>query len=93
MFEGLWGLISLGLTLVVGGLAFSFSREFVRRRLRFVDAVRHPALPWIVGGVVILLASPIAALLPLVTATTAAVAGLATGFGTASGVKALKRGE
>jgi hypothetical protein len=93
MLEGIWSLLSLGVTLVVGGLAFSVTREFVRRRLRFVDAVRHPALPWLVGGVVILIASPIALVLPLITATTAVVAGFGTGLGTASGVKALKRGE
>lgn len=41
----------------------------------------------------VLLAAPIAAILPLVTIMTAAVAGLATGMGTASGVKAIGRGE
>jgi hypothetical protein len=93
MFEGIWGLLSLAVTFVVGVAAFSLTREFVRNRLRFVDAVKHPAVPWIVGGGVVLLASPIAALLPLVTTITAAVAGLATGLGTASGVKALRRGD
>jgi hypothetical protein len=93
MFEGIWGLLSLAVTFVVGVAAFSLTREFVRNRLRFVDAVKHPAVPWIVGGSVVLLASPIAALLPLVTTITAAVAGLATGLGTASGVKALRRGD
>lgn len=93
MFEGVWSFLGFAVTLVAGIGAFTLSREFVRRRLRFVDAVKHPAVPWIVGGGVLLLASPIAALLPLVTVTTAAVAGVATGFGTASGVKALKRGE
>ncbi|HRP07591.1 MAG TPA: hypothetical protein PLL69_03795 [Gemmatimonadales bacterium] len=93
MFEGVWSFFSFAVTLVAGIGAFTLAREFVRRRLRFVDAVRHPAVPWMVGGGVLLLASPIAALLPLVTVTTAAVAGVATGMGTASGVKALKRGE
>jgi hypothetical protein len=93
MFEGIWSLLQLGLALVTGIAAFSLTREFVRRRLRFVDAVRHPAVPWVVGGTVILLAAPIAAILPLVTIMTAAVAGLATGMGTASGVKAIGRGD
>ena len=37
----------LALTVTVGSgiLAFGFARGFVRRRLRFVDAVRSPVAP------------------------------------------------
>lgn len=45
MFEGIWSLLQLGVALVTGIAAFSITREFVRRRLRFVDAVRNPAVP------------------------------------------------
>ena len=41
----------------------------------------------------LLVAWPIAGILPLITAGTAAVAGVMSGFGTASGVKALRRGD
>ncbi len=93
MFAGIWNLMTLVVAAGVGIVSFGFAREYVRQRLRFVDAVKHPLAPWIAGGVVLLIASPIAALLPLVTGFTALVAGAATGLGTASGVKALKRGE
>ncbi|MDX2206408.1 MAG: hypothetical protein SFU57_02080 [Gemmatimonadales bacterium] len=93
MFEGFFGLLYFAVTAVVGVVAFGVAREFVRQRLRFVDVVRHPLAPWIAGLGVLLVAQPIAWLLPLVTATTAAVAGVAAGLGTASGVKALKRGD
>lgn len=93
MLEGIWGLLGFALTGVAGVAAFVIAREFVRNRLRFVDAVKHPAAPWIAGLGVLLIGTPIAGLLPLITVTTAAVAGVATGLGTASGVKALKRGE
>lgn len=93
MFEGFFGLVGFALTAVAGIFAFGFAREFVRQRLRFVDAVRHPLAPWIAGLGLFLVATPVVGLLPIVGVTTAAVAGLATGLGTASGVKALRRGE
>ena len=93
MFEGMFGLLYFVVTAAAGIFAFGIAREFVRQRLRFVDAVRHPLAPWIAGLGVLLIGQPIAFLLPLVTATTAAVAGVAAGLGTASGVKALKRGD
>jgi hypothetical protein len=93
VFEGMVGLLYFAVTAAAGIFAFGIAREFVRRRLRFVDAVRHPLAPWIAGFGVLMIASPIAWLLPLITTTTAFVAGAAAGLGTASGVKALKRGE
>ncbi len=93
MFGALIDLVYLGVTVVAGLVTFQVAREFVRRRLRFVDGARHPLTPWVAGVGVAILALPIAGLLPVVTATTAIVAGAAAGFGTASGVKALKSGE
>ncbi|MEO8032000.1 MAG: hypothetical protein ABJC74_05695 [Gemmatimonadota bacterium] len=75
----------------VGG--FVLTRNFVRNRLRFVEAVRQPWVPWVVGIVVIAIASPVVFFLPLVTKGAALLLGVGTGVGTASGVKALKRGE
>ncbi len=93
MFGAIGGLLSLIISVAAGLFMFGLAREFVRNKLRFVDAVKSPLAPWAAGFGVLLLMSPIAAMLPLVTGFTAAVAGLATGLGTASGVKALKRGE
>lgn len=75
----------------IGG--FVLTRDYVRRRLRFVDAVRAPWVPWVVGLVAITLTAPIAWFLPLVTKATTVLFGIGAGMGTASGVKALKRGE
>lgn len=93
MLGALWGFLGFAATVVAGLAAFTISREFVRSKLRFVDAARHPAAPWFAGAVVLLIGWPIAGILPLITAGTAVVAGIATGLGTASGVKALKSGE
>lgn len=74
----------------IGG--FLLARSFVRRRLRFVDGIYSPWAPWAAGLVAALVAWP-AAILPVITGTTAAVFGLGAGFGTRSGVRALKRGS
>ena len=85
-------------TVAVGGgiLAFGFARGFVRRRLRFVDAVRSPIVPVLAAVGAALLVMPLT-LLPLVkilvTGVTAALVGLGAGLGTRSGVKALQRGQ
>jgi CHASE2 domain-containing sensor protein len=81
------------LIVVAAGLAGYFlARNFVRRRLRFVDAVHSPFAPIIAGSVAALLAWP-ATLLPLVTLTTTLMFGIGTGLGTASGSRALKQSE
>jgi hypothetical protein len=89
---------SLALTVTVGSgiLAFGFARGFVRRRLRFVDAIRSPVAPVLAAVGAAILVMPLT-MLPLigavVTGVTAAVVGLGAGLGTRSGVKALQRGD
>jgi len=85
-------LIYLAVTAVATVAGFVIARDFVRRRLRFVDAVRSPAAPWIVGLGAALVAWPVA-LLPLVTTATTTLFGIGAGLGTASGVKALRSGD
>jgi len=89
----LFTLIGFIVTAGAAIFAFGLAREYVRNRLRFVDAVRHPLAPWItwIGATLILL--PVVAILPLVHFGTALIVGGAAGLGTSSGVKALKRGE
>jgi hypothetical protein len=50
-------------------------------------------VPWVVGIIVVTLTAPIAWFLPLVTKAATVLFGVGSGVGTASGVKALKRGE
>ena len=93
MFEAIFGLVRVAIMVAAGLFTFGLAREYVRNRLRFVDAVRQPMAPWIVGFAAWIVAVPIAGLLPLITGATALVFGAAAGLGTASGVKALRRGE
>jgi hypothetical protein len=67
---------------LVGG--FVVSRDFVRRRLRYVDAVKSPAAPLIAGAVAAAIALPVT-LLPIVTVWTAAALGVGVAGGVASG--------
>jgi hypothetical protein len=75
------GLIVTGAALVGG---FVIARDFVRRKLRFVDAVQRPSAPLIAGVAVAAVALPIA-LLPVVTIGTAVALGVGVAGGVASG--------
>jgi len=86
------GWIYTALIVAAGICGFVVARAFVRNRLRFVDGIYSPAAPWIAGLLAAVIAWPVA-ILPLVTTTTTTIFGLGAGLGTASGVKALKRGE
>ncbi|HEY6852968.1 MAG TPA: hypothetical protein VI139_01875 [Gemmatimonadales bacterium] len=75
------GLI-VGIAALGGG--FVWTREFVRRRLRFVDAVRRPAAPVLAGVAAAAVALPFAAL-PVITIGTAVALGVGVAGGVASG--------
>ena len=85
-------MLQLLVTLVAGVAGYLLARNFVRRRLRFVDTVHSPFAPLVVGIAATLVAWP-AVLLPLVTLTTAVVFGIGTGLGTASGSRAIRHQE
>jgi len=80
------------ITLAAGCLGFILARSFVRRRLRFVDAVHSPMAPVLAGVAAATLAVP-ASVLPFITLVTAVVFGIGTGLGTASGSRALRHGQ
>lgn len=86
----MFDLFYLAVTVVAAGAGYFLTRDFVARRLRFVDAVRSPLAPFVVAGVVALVVWPFA-LLPFVTPITAALTAICAGLGTASGVKAIRR--
>jgi hypothetical protein len=67
---------------LVGG--FVMSRSFVRRRLRYIDAIQKPSVPLIAGAVAAAIVLPVAAL-PVVTIGTAIAFGVGVASGVASG--------
>lgn len=86
------GLTALAITIVAAVGGFVVAKNFVRRRLRFVDGVFNPVFPIAAGLLAAVVALP-AALLPIISMGTAAIFGIGAGVGTASGVKALRRGD
>jgi hypothetical protein len=57
------------------------SRQFVRDRLRFVDAAHKPSAPVIAGVGAALVAAPVVWLLPVVGAPAAVIFGVGVGWG------------
>jgi hypothetical protein len=90
----MYATLTLVLSIAAGYAGFRIARDFVRRRLRFVDAARSPWAPWIAGLAAGILALPLT-LVPLVPIGGLFVAAVAfgTGLGTASGARALDRAE
>jgi len=78
------GLLLAGVAL---GGGFLGTRRFVRRRLRFVDAVQRPAAPLVAGLAAAAVALPVAAL-PIATVGTAIAFGVGVAGGVASGRRA-----
>jgi ABC-type transport system involved in cytochrome c biogenesis permease subunit len=88
-------MIGLIVILVAGAATFFGFREtrrFVRRRLRYVDAIHRMRAPWIAGTAATLLAAPVAWALPVIGAGTALLFGIGVGTGFAAGARDTSRG-
>ncbi|MGD2135900.1 MAG: hypothetical protein PVF27_07065 [Gemmatimonadales bacterium] len=77
-------IIWLGVTGVAAVWGYAQTRQFVRRRLRFVDAVHKPAAPVIAGAAAALITAPVS-FLPIVTLGSAAIFGVGVGVGVRHG--------
>ena len=80
------------LTLAAGIGGYLLAREFVGRRLRFVDAAQSIFAPPVAGILAAVLAWPLA-LLPAVTVWTAVVFGLGAAFGTSRARRNIRRAD
>lgn len=77
MFE----LISLGLTLGAGLVGYVTTRDFTRRKLRFVDAAQTRGAAVVAGVGAAVIAAPVVWILPLVGAPAALLLGAGVGLG------------
>lgn len=84
-------LIGVVATSALAIFAYATARNFVTRRLRYVDAVQSTIAPIIAGAAVALVASPVVMFLPFVGIGTALTLGLAVGFGVASGARDVRK--
>lgn len=76
---------------VVSAFAFVQSRQYVQRRLQFVDAVQSPAAPVIAGGLALAVATPIVWIVPFVGMGSALMFAAAVGFGVARGARDVRK--
>jgi len=72
-------------------LGYSRTREFVRTRLRFVDAVHRASAPFKAGAVATAAAAVAVWAIPVVGAGTALTFGIAVGAGVAAGRRDIRR--
>ena len=87
----MFGILALAASLAVSYVAFTQARNFVRERLRFVNAAQSGWAPILAGGGAMLLATPVVALIPFVGAGTAVTIGVSVGFGVLNGQRDIRR--
>jgi len=75
----------------VGG--FVKMRDFVKRRLRYVEAVQKPTTPVLTGAAAAVIAAPVVALVPLIGPPVALALGLGVGAGTHMGARDIREGR
>ena len=85
-------MLQLLLAVSAGLAGFFLAKNFVRNRLRFVDAIQSGWAPLVAGVVAFTFAWPLA-LLPLVSVAPTIMFGIGTGLGTASGARIVRRGD
>ena len=84
-------ILSFVVSLALVTLAYAQTRNFVMRRLRYVDAVQNVLAPVVAGIGAAVITWPIFALLPLVGVGTALSVGFAVGAGVAAGARAVRQ--
>jgi hypothetical protein len=86
-------LIWLGVSGAAAAYSYIKSRQFVRNKLRFVDAVQNPAVPLVAGIGTAFVASAVALVpfMPIITVGTGLLVGLAVGTGVLHGSRDVKR--
>ena len=87
MFE----LIAFALSAAAVIIGFTQAKDFVSRRLRYVDAAHSPIAPVVAGLGAALVASVIVWMIPFIGAGTAIAFGLSVGLGVAAGNKEIRR--
>ncbi len=87
MFE----ILGIAATGVVSVWGYIQTRQFVRKKLRYVDGVQKPLVPVVAGAAAAVVAAPVVWLLPLVGAGTAILFGAGVGFGFHHGARDAKR--
>jgi hypothetical protein len=84
-------LIGFAATTALTIVGYYQARQYVERRLQYVDAVHGLRAPLLAGLAACLVAAPVVALVPLVGAGTAVLFGIGVGAGVAAGARNIRR--
>lgn len=87
---GLIGMVVSGVGAVAGYIG---SRDFVRRRLRYVEAAQSPMAPLVAGAAAAIAAVPVVWILPGIGTLSAVAFGAAVGLGTRAGAADVRGGS
>ncbi len=85
------GLIALTMTVAATVVGYLQARDFVVRRLTYVDAVHRPRTALLAGLGAGALAAPVAWIVPLIGTGTALLFGAGVGMGVRNGARMLRR--
>jgi hypothetical protein len=84
-------LIGFAATTALTIVGYYQARQYVERRLQYVDAVHGLRAPFLAGLAACLVAAPVVALVPVVGGGTAILFGVAVGAGVAAGARNIRR--
>lgn len=91
MFHLFFGLAGLAITAVATLFGYWQAKQFTQNRLRFVDGVHKPGIPFLAGLAAAAIAAPVVWLLPLVSTGTAILFGAGVALGVSSGARDIRR--
>lgn len=86
-----FALLAFALSTAAVIIGFTQAKDFVSRKLRYVDAARSPLAPVVAGVGAAIVAAPIVWMLPFVGVGTALAFGLSVGMGVAAGNREIHR--
>lgn len=91
MFHALGSLITLVLAGTAGVLGYWKARQFTMNKLRYVDAIHKATAPVLAGIAAVLIATPVAWLVPFITGFTVLLFGGGVALGVAAGARDVRR--
>jgi hypothetical protein len=91
LFHLLGSLLTLVLAGGAGILGYWKARQFTMNKLRYVDAIHKTIAPVLAGIAAVLIATPVAWLVPFITAFTVLLFGGGVALGVAAGARDVRR--
>jgi hypothetical protein len=91
VFHAFISLVTLALAGTAGILGYWKARQFTMNKLRYVDAIHKAMTPVLAGLAALLVAMPVAMLVPFITGLTAIMFGGGVALGVAAGARDVRR--